>query len=83
MLKVFSQRARRQKLFDGAKIYHPFLSNNSKEQPLTVRVTHRDNTRPPDLWEVFNFEGKGAAPSSYSEQELHRLLAWHGAYEII
>jgi hypothetical protein len=58
----------RRKLHNDDEIDHPVLGK------LTIRVTHRDNYIPPDLWEVINEKGEIACPCAYSERGLHFIL---------
>jgi hypothetical protein len=84
-IAMAARKPPRQKLYDGARIYHPGLRGNSKVEPLTVRVTHRPNAVPEpfDYWEVYTSQGKLATGSARSERGLDRILRFHGTYKII
>lgn len=67
--------AKRQKLYNGAKIIHP------TKGLLTIRVTDRgDRYLNPVIWEAIGQDGKPAAPMAFSERELHFMLKWWAKY---
>jgi len=58
----------RRKLCNNDRICHPVLGK------LIIRVTHRDNHIPPDLWEAIDINGKLACPCAFNERGLHFTL---------
>lgn len=70
-------KAKRRKMFDGAEIEHEYLGR------LKIRMIHRDNVIPPDLWDARKEDGKLAAPSAFSERGLHFILRFWGSYKVL
>jgi len=77
-MKILKVSSRRERLYDGAVILHPYLGK------LKIIVQIRDNIMPPELWEAYRIDGllagKLACPSANSEKKLHKNLKCYSPY---